>query len=159
MPSFETKREVWWPHAARQDCRLEQAEKRGKTRKLTTDSHTTINGPYRLPPDYFPEYAETINGQAGEGGESTRMLHEVSKEMRKWLIGGSIPERDEAGKLYNTWLSRSLPSIDYSRRIRRMPTEEQSSDPHTHTQHRLESRGKDGDKVPQDAPLRHRYSR
>merc|ERR1712093_78811 len=52
--------------------------------------------------DHFPEYAESIFGQAGEGGESTKMLHELAKETKKWLIGGSIPERDGAGKLYNT---------------------------------------------------------
>jgi len=52
--------------------------------------------------DHFPEYAESISGQAGEGGESTKMLHELAKETKKWLIGGSIPERDGAGKLYNT---------------------------------------------------------
>lgn len=30
------------------------------------------------------------------------MLHELAKHTGRWLIGGSIPERDEAGKLYNT---------------------------------------------------------
>jgi hypothetical protein len=31
------------------------------------------------------------------------MLHELAKETNKWLIGGSMPERDSDGKLYNTW--------------------------------------------------------
>lgn len=30
------------------------------------------------------------------------MLSELSKGIKKWLIGGSIPERDASGKLYNT---------------------------------------------------------
>ena len=30
------------------------------------------------------------------------MLHELAKETKRWVIGGSIPERDSVGKLYNT---------------------------------------------------------
>ena len=52
--------------------------------------------------EHFDRYAELIEGDAGEGGESTKMLHELAKETKRWLIGGSIPERDNAGKLYNT---------------------------------------------------------
>lgn len=53
--------------------------------------------------EHFEEYAEAISGSSGQGGPSTRMLHELAKETGKWLIGGSIPERDDAGRIYNTW--------------------------------------------------------
>ncbi|CAG0894897.1 unnamed protein product [Cyprideis torosa] len=45
---------------------------------------------------YFPEYAEPIPG------ESTNALSAVASEMGIYLIGGSIPERDPEGKLFNT---------------------------------------------------------
>lgn len=52
--------------------------------------------------EHFPTYAEAITGEMGEGGETTAMLHQLAKETNKWLIGGSMPERDSDGKLYNT---------------------------------------------------------
>lgn len=52
--------------------------------------------------EHFDAYAENITGEAGEGGETTALLHELAKGTQKWLIGGSIPERDAQGKLYNT---------------------------------------------------------
>lgn len=51
---------------------------------------------------HFDTYAEHITGDAGQGGESTRMLSQLARELKKWIVGGSIPERDDAGKLYNT---------------------------------------------------------
>jgi omega-amidase len=34
--------------------------------------------------------------------ESIKMLSDVARETGVWLIGGSIPERGDDGKLYNT---------------------------------------------------------
>jgi omega-amidase len=45
---------------------------------------------------YFDEYAETIPG------ETTNLLSEIAKELQIYLVGGTIPERDNTGKLYNT---------------------------------------------------------
>ena len=44
----------------------------------------------------FPIYAQE------DGGEVYRELSRIAKERRAYLIGGSVPERDEAGKIYNT---------------------------------------------------------
>ncbi|KAK9894863.1 putative nitrilase [Cystobasidium minutum MCA 4210] len=52
--------------------------------------------------EHFDTYAEPITGDSGEGGETTALLHKLAKDTKKWLIGGSIPERDNDGKLYNT---------------------------------------------------------
>lgn len=59
---------------------------------------------------HFPTYAETIGYKPGEPydvaaskSESVKTLSEMAKETGIWLLGGSIPERDETdGKLYNT---------------------------------------------------------
>ncbi|KAF8334032.1 putative nitrilase [Cantharellus anzutake] len=59
---------------------------------------------------HFPEYAETIGFTPGEPydvesseSESVKMLSAAAKEAGVWLIGGSIPEREEStGNLYNT---------------------------------------------------------
>lgn len=56
------------------------------------------NSPYSN--DSFPSYAE-----AAPGGESSEMLAAEAKAHGIFLIGGSIPERDESdGRLYNTCL-------------------------------------------------------
>ncbi|MCD2491117.1 carbon-nitrogen hydrolase family protein [Lacrimispora sp. NSJ-141] len=44
----------------------------------------------------FPVYAED------ENGESVRRLSSAAAENHVYLIGGSLPERDDAGKIYNT---------------------------------------------------------
>ncbi|KAI7900761.1 carbon-nitrogen hydrolase [Cokeromyces recurvatus] len=55
-----------------------------------------FNSPYGT--KYFPEYAENL-----EGGESVKMLSDAAKEGNVYLIGGSIPEKEEStGKIYNT---------------------------------------------------------
>ncbi|KAI8994725.1 carbon-nitrogen hydrolase [Pilobolus umbonatus] len=55
-----------------------------------------FNSPYGT--KYFPQYAETL-----KGGESVEMMSQVAKEAQIYLIGGSIPEREEStGKIYNT---------------------------------------------------------
>lgn len=67
-----------------------------------------FNSPYGA--KYFPEYAERIDHTHGakydieaSPSESVKMLSSVAKETKTWLIGGSIPEREEpGGKLYNT---------------------------------------------------------
>lgn len=53
-----------------------------------------FNSPYG--PQYFAEYAEEIPG------ETTNMLASVAKETGTYIVGGSIPERDSDGSLYNT---------------------------------------------------------
>lgn len=44
----------------------------------------------------FPKYAEL------EGGPMWQALSEMARKSKVWLFGGSIPERDEEGKVYNT---------------------------------------------------------
>ncbi|KAJ3569180.1 hypothetical protein NP233_g5223 [Leucocoprinus birnbaumii] len=59
---------------------------------------------------HFPVYAESIGFTSGKpydvsgsASESVRMLSSAAKETKTWLIGGSIPERDEQdGNIYNT---------------------------------------------------------
>uniref|UniRef100_A0A8C7LKB0 omega-amidase n=1 Tax=Oncorhynchus mykiss TaxID=8022 RepID=A0A8C7LKB0_ONCMY len=53
-----------------------------------------FNSPYGT--GFFPEYAEKIPG------ESSQVLSEAAKESQVYLVGGSIPEEDDGGKLYNT---------------------------------------------------------
>ncbi|KZS99311.1 putative nitrilase [Sistotremastrum niveocremeum HHB9708] len=68
-----------------------------------------FNSPYGH--KYFPEYAESVQFKQGEPydvqsskSESVKILSAAAKEHGIWLIGGSIPERDDRddGKLYNT---------------------------------------------------------
>ncbi|CAG8546390.1 6883_t:CDS:2, partial [Funneliformis caledonium] len=54
-----------------------------------------FNSPYGT--KYFSEYAENI-----PQGESVKTLSEAAKEAKAFVVGGSIPERDSSGKLYNT---------------------------------------------------------
>ncbi|RUS22151.1 omega-amidase NIT2-like protein [Endogone sp. FLAS-F59071] len=55
-----------------------------------------FNSPYGT--KFFPEYAECMSD-----GPSLRALSDMAKEAQVYLIGGSIPEREEStGKLYNT---------------------------------------------------------
>ncbi|GAA5805903.1 hypothetical protein HPULCUR_011429 [Helicostylum pulchrum] len=55
-----------------------------------------FNSPYGT--NYFPQYAETL-----QDGESVAMLSAAAKEAKVYLIGGSIPEKEEAsGNIYNT---------------------------------------------------------
>nr|XP_046155414.1 omega-amidase NIT2 isoform X2 [Oncorhynchus gorbuscha] len=53
-----------------------------------------FNSPYGT--GFFPEYAEKIPGK------SSQVLSEAAKESQVYLVGGSIPEEDDGGKLYNT---------------------------------------------------------
>lgn len=55
-----------------------------------------FNCPYSN--QYFREYAEE------EGGETVRFLSSLARELKIYLIGGSIPELDR-GKVYNTSFS------------------------------------------------------
>jgi omega-amidase len=55
-----------------------------------------FNSPYGT--EYFAKYAENITQ-----GESVKTLSEAAKEAKAFVVGGSIPEReDSSGKLYNT---------------------------------------------------------
>ncbi|CEP16397.1 hypothetical protein [Parasitella parasitica] len=54
-----------------------------------------FNSPYGT--NFFPEYAEPL-----KGGDSTKMLSAAAKEANVYLIGGSIPEREPSGKIFNT---------------------------------------------------------
>lgn len=44
----------------------------------------------------FPKYAEA------EGGSTWRQLSELARRHSIYLVGGSIPEKDQEGKVYNT---------------------------------------------------------
>jgi predicted amidohydrolase len=57
-----------------------------------------FNSPYAV--TEFANYAEKI-----PGGESTKFLSQIAKENKILLIGGSIPELGDDGKLYNTSLT------------------------------------------------------
>ncbi|OJA19743.1 hypothetical protein AZE42_01519 [Rhizopogon vesiculosus] len=67
-----------------------------------------FNSPYGYV--HFPTYAENIGYTPGEEydiqtsvSESVKMLSSAAKEAGVWLVGGSIPERDEeTNKVYNT---------------------------------------------------------
>ncbi|EFA77492.1 nitrilase 2 [Heterostelium album PN500] len=52
-----------------------------------------FNCPYST--SVFNEYAEKF------GGPTTTMLADAAKRLKIWLIGGSIPERGDDGKIYN----------------------------------------------------------
>lgn len=54
-----------------------------------------FNCPYQS--ELFPQYAETY-----PAGPTIEMLAECAQRHKVILIGGSIPERDEAGNIYNT---------------------------------------------------------
>ncbi|KAL7754415.1 Omega-amidase nit3 [Sorochytrium milnesiophthora] len=55
-----------------------------------------FNSPYGT--SYFPQYAEAV-----PQGESCRTLSQAAKDANVYVIGGSIPEKDQASaKLYNT---------------------------------------------------------
>lgn len=53
-----------------------------------------FNAPYSN--DYFRAYAEPA------GGPTWQALSRMAKQDGVWLVGGSIPEIDDAGKVYNT---------------------------------------------------------
>lgn len=53
------------------------------------------NCPYKT--ELFPEYAE----KEGEG-DTWLALSTLARKSRKYIVGGSIPEVDDAGKVYNT---------------------------------------------------------
>ncbi|KAJ1843676.1 Omega-amidase nit3 [Coemansia sp. RSA 2611] len=57
-----------------------------------------FNSPYGT--QYFGEYAEEID--ASKPGESIAALSSMARDGRVYLVGGSIPERDAGGRLYNT---------------------------------------------------------
>ena len=54
-----------------------------------------FNCPYQS--ELFPQYAETV-----AGGPTVSMLAECAAKHGIILVGGSIPEKDEAGNIYNT---------------------------------------------------------
>lgn len=54
-----------------------------------------FNSPYGV--KYFPDYSESM-----PDGETSRALAKAARDNSVYLIGGSIPERDEQNKLYNT---------------------------------------------------------
>ncbi|KAF8629496.1 hypothetical protein AX15_003413 [Amanita polypyramis BW_CC] len=67
-----------------------------------------FNSPYGH--THFPNYAEKINFTPGEPydaasseSETVRMLSATAREIKTWLIGGSVPERDgKNNAVYNT---------------------------------------------------------
>jgi len=63
-----------------------------------------FNSPYST--DSFPEYAEIIPDNANEVDAAeqptTSMLLKAAKDENVYLVGGSFPEKDKDGKVYNT---------------------------------------------------------
>lgn len=57
-----------------------------------------FNSPYAV--TAFPKYAELI-----PAGETTQFLSQLAKQSNVFLIGGSIPEKSQDGKYYNTSVS------------------------------------------------------
>lgn len=65
-----------------------------------------FNSPYGT--KYFPKYAETLLPSPPSEAQSPSFhaLSDMAREARCYLVGGSIPEREEAsGKLFNTSLT------------------------------------------------------
>lgn len=54
-----------------------------------------FNCPYNN--KYFRKFAETF-----PNGETLKMLSTIAKDKNIYLVGGSIPEKDHEGKIYNT---------------------------------------------------------
>jgi predicted amidohydrolase len=59
------------------------------------DQQEFFNAPYGL--DFFAPYAERI-----PSGATVTSLAECAAKNKVWLVGGSIPERSDDDKLYNT---------------------------------------------------------
>lgn len=53
-----------------------------------------FNCPYKT--SNFPVYAET------EGGRTHQFLSEIAKKFHSYVVGGSIPEKDEENRIFNT---------------------------------------------------------
>ena len=56
-----------------------------------------FQSPYGV--NFFAEYAEPV------GGETTLALQQWARQHKVTIVGGSFPERDQNGKLYNTSLT------------------------------------------------------
>lgn len=90
------------------------AVRRGKTMAGSTAPLDMVvlpevwNSPYAT--SSFPVYAEqvpsvgTVVAGVSELMPSTKALLELAKELGVWIIGGSIPEKGDDGKVYNTCL-------------------------------------------------------
>ncbi|KAL1743290.1 carbon-nitrogen hydrolase [Schizophyllum fasciatum] len=90
---------------ARDMVRKAAAGKDGKKPNLVVLPEC-FNSPYGA--QHFPVYAEKIGYLPGRPydvgkteSDSVRMLSDVAKETGMWLIGGTIPEKDD-DKIYNT---------------------------------------------------------
>lgn len=64
------------------------------------------NSPYSTAS--FPVYAEPVPNMGGlpdvQSSPSSQMLVDIAKELKVWIVGGSYPERDVSGRLFNTCL-------------------------------------------------------
>lgn len=63
------------------------------------------NSPYATAA--FPEYAEvlpSVGANSCPDSPSAEILRQHAQEHEMWIVGGSIPERDHQGKIYNTCL-------------------------------------------------------
>ena len=69
------------------------------------------NSPYATAA--FPEYAEVLPVSSSEQEQATisqttapsaYLLQQFAKDNQRWIVGGSIPERTDDGKIYNTCL-------------------------------------------------------
>eukprot|EP00929_Paragymnodinium_shiwhaense_P085763 TRINITY_DN46199_c0_g1_i1.p1 TRINITY_DN46199_c0_g1~~TRINITY_DN46199_c0_g1_i1.p1 ORF type:complete len:348 (+),score=69.57 TRINITY_DN46199_c0_g1_i1:104-1147(+) len=56
--------------------------------------------------DNFPRYGERVPGRgesaSAEHGDAGRLLGELAKQHQVWLVGGSVPEIADDGRIYNT---------------------------------------------------------
>lgn len=75
----------------------------------TTDAELIVlpeiwNSPYST--TSFPEYAEVVPSLGGTAAlscsPSVYMMQQKAQQLKKWIVGGSIPERDSDDKIYNT---------------------------------------------------------
>ncbi|QGT99865.1 putative amidohydrolase / Aliphatic amidase AmiE [Candidatus Syntrophocurvum alkaliphilum] len=70
---------------------IQEAAKKGADMVVLPE---VFNSPYQT--DLFPAYAEPF------GGETTKFLSEMAREHKVLLVGGSIVEKDNDDKIYNT---------------------------------------------------------
>jgi len=93
-------------HAHEQILKAAQGSETGKKPDVIVLPEC-FNSPYGH--IHFPNYAEKIGYVPGgrydiaeSASESVKMLSSAAKEVKRWLVGGSIPEKGIDGKIYNT---------------------------------------------------------
>jgi len=59
-----------------------------------------FNCPYDK--EFFRQFSEVFDSSEAASRPSYEMLKQAAKDTGKWIIGGSVPEKDSADKVYNT---------------------------------------------------------